>query len=73
MTSNGVWIGLVVGFILGAAASVYFGTDSRVTAISGFCIGGVFGFMFHPRYGLWVKASLMVALVLVQGFTWLWN
>lgn len=71
MTKNGVWIGMIVGFLFGAAASVLFHTDSRVTAASGLCVGGVIGFMFDPRYGLWAKASVVAALVLVQGFTWL--
>jgi hypothetical protein len=62
---------MIVGFLLGAAAAVMFHTDSRLTAVSGLCVGGVLGFMFDPRYGLWVKASLVAALVLVQGFTWL--
>jgi hypothetical protein len=71
MTSNGVWVGLVVGFLLGAAAAVFLDADSRITAFSGLCVGGVLGLMFHPRYGLWVKASLAAALILVLGLAWL--
>jgi hypothetical protein len=71
MTSNGVWVGLVVGCLLGAAAAVFLDTDSRITAFPGLCVGGVLGSMFHPRYGLWVNASLAATLILVLGLTWL--
>jgi hypothetical protein len=66
-----VWTGMIVGLVGGFVFALLFGTDSRLSAASGFSIGSVAGSFFHPEVRTWTRFAFLALLVGVLSFVWL--
>ncbi len=64
-------VGMVLGLCVGFVVTLLAGSDSRMTAGSFMCIGGVVAFMFERDRPLWLKGVLALALCVVLAFLWL--
>ena len=62
--------GMIIGLGLGLVAAVLFGTDSGLSAASGYASGAVVGSFFRPEFPIWARMASVVALVAVLTFAW---
>jgi hypothetical protein len=63
--------GMIIGLIGGMLFAAVFGTDSGLTAVSGYSIGSVVGSFVHPELKTWIKFVFLALLAAILAFAWL--
>ena len=62
---------MIVGLAGGCMFALLFGTDSRLSAASGYSIGSVVGSFVQPEVKTWTRFAFLALLVGVLSFVWI--
>lgn len=63
--------GMILGLVCGLVFAIVLGTDSRLSAASGFSIGAVVGACVHPEIRPWARFAALAVLAGLLIFAWL--